>query len=151
MGLPAMSSSREDLEEVLRGDPSLQYIYSQLLKNVKSIKDSMQVIRNGLTAHSEEAAYARSYLGANREALENLKRTRVIVSITEYKAIIRDLSASANYLNDIDNVMKSLVKMLKEKERDLREAERTVEKFIAATTAAKVLDYAAYAKKRSNS
>ena len=111
----------------------------------------MQVIRNGLTAHSEEAAYARSYLGANREALENLKRTRVIVSITEYKAIIRDLSASANYLNDIDNVMKSLVKMLKEKERDLREAERTVEKFIAATTAAKVLDYAAYAKKRSNS
>jgi hypothetical protein len=143
-----MSKQREALDQALRESSTNAYIYEQLMRDIATIKSAILVTTDGILSQHEDIFHCTQYINANKEAIDNLRNSNSIVSLSEYRKILSETTRSHAMLKQLRDGKNTMQLILNDRIKDLEKLEQTLDIFVKSLTANKVIDYANYAKAR---
>lgn len=128
-----------------RLNPDDLYRYELLQKDINNLERQVVIIENGCKEVKEEISLISKYIEETVYAENNVKKTGITVSLSEYRNIKFDAYMAENELENKLDKLKEMTKFLTSKVRELKNAKRIMHRFLTSNIGGKVLEF----KKRS--
>lgn len=124
-----------------RLNPDDLYRYELLQKDINNLERQVVIIENGCKEVKEEISLISKYIEETVYAENNVKKTGITVSLSEYRNIKFDAYMAENELENKLDKLKEMTKFLTSKVRELKNAKRIMHRFLTSNIGGKVLEF----------
>lgn len=133
-----MPPSREDLKI---DDPKLIDFFSKISNTILELKKRIPVILNGLTEESGSLKLLEVYLKENEQAREFATASASIVSLSEYRMMVEDITTLKKQIQEKNKTVQNLQQLYREALSDLSKYEHYLRRFLEINQRGKILKY----------